>query len=336
MPDASPIPQTMRAVIAEGGGGPEVLTLVERPVPTPGPGEILVKVAAAGINRPDVIQREGNYPPPPGAPNVLGLEIAGTVVARGAGATRYAEGETVMALVPGGGYADYCLAHEDNTLPAPTGLSMVEAGAIPETYFTVWTNVFDRGRLAAGETLLVHGGSSGIGTTAIQLAKAFGARVIVTAGTAEKCARCLELGADRAVNYRQEDFVAAAKDFTGGRGVDLILDMVGGDYIPRNYEAAATEGRIVQIAFLKSPKVEVDFRRLMLKRLTHTGSTLRPRSVAQKAEIAAALTREVVPLIGQGRCRPVIDSTYPLEQVREAHARMDSSAHVGKIVLVMS
>lgn len=336
MPDASPIPQTMRAVIAEGGGGPEVLTLVERPVPRPGPGEILVKVEAAGINRPDVIQREGNYPPPPGAPDVLGLEIAGTVVARGEGATRYAEGEAVMALVPGGGYADYCLAHQDNALPVPTGLSMVEAGAIPETYFTVWTNVFDRGRLAAGETILIHGGSSGIGTTAIQLAKAFGARVMVTAGTDEKCARCLALGADRAVNYTQEDFVAAAKDFTGGQGVDLILDMVGGDYIPRNWEAAAVEGRIVQIAFLKSPKVEVDFRRLMMKRLTHTGSTLRPRSVAQKAEIAAALAREVVPLIAQGRCRPVIDSTVPLAEVRAAHARMDSSAHVGKIVLTMT
>lgn len=336
MPDASPIPQTMRAVIAEGGGGPEVLTLVERPVPRPGPGEILVKVEAAGINRPDVIQREGNYPPPPGAPDVLGLEIAGTVVARGEGATRYAEGEAVMALVPGGGYADYCLAHQDNALPVPTGLSMVEAGAIPETYFTVWTNVFDRGRLAAGETILIHGGSSGIGTTAIQLAKAFGARVMVTAGTDEKCARCLALGADRAVNYTQEDFVAAAKDFTGGQGVDLILDMVGGDYIPRNWEAAAVEGRIVQIAFLKSPKVEVDFRRLMMKRLTHTGSTLRPRSVAQKAEIAAALAREVVPLIAQGRCRPVIDSTVPLAEVRAAHARMASSAHVGKIVLTMT
>ncbi|GGK37781.1 NAD(P)H-quinone oxidoreductase [Salinarimonas ramus] len=335
--DASgaPLPKTMRAVIAQGGGGPDVLTIVERPVPSPGPGEILVKVAAAGINRPDVIQREGHYPPPPGAPDVLGLEIAGTVVARGEGVSRYSIGEAVMALVPGGGYAEYCLAHADNALPVPTGLSMVEAGAIPETYFTVWTNVFDRGRLASGETLLVHGGSSGIGTTAIQLAKAFGARVIVTAGSAEKCERCLALGADRAVNYREEDFVEAAKDFTDGRGVDLILDMVGGDYIPRNYEAAGVEGRIVQIAFLKSPKVEVDFRRLMMKRLTHTGSTLRPRTVAQKAEIAAALTREVVPLIGEGRCRPVIDSTYPLEDVRAAHARMDSSAHVGKIVLTM-
>ncbi|MGP9819368.1 NAD(P)H-quinone oxidoreductase [Salinarimonas sp. NSM] len=323
----------MRAVIAEGGGGPEVLTLVERPVPAPGPGEILVKVEAAGINRPDVIQREGNYPPPPGAPDVLGLEIAGTVVARGACAERWREGEAVMALVPGGGYAQYCLAHEDNTLAVPTGLSMVEAGAIPETYFTVWTNVFDRGRLASGETLLVHGGSSGIGTTAIQLAKAFGATVIATAGSAEKCARCRALGADRAVNYREEDFVAAVKEATGGRGADVILDMVGGDYIPRNYDAAAVDGRIVQIAFLQSPKVEVDFRRLMMKRLTHTGSTLRPRSVAQKAEIAAALTREVMPLVEQGRCRPVIDSTYPLEEVRAAHARMDSSAHVGKIVL---
>lgn len=337
MPDQTkePIPDTMRAVIAEGGGGPDVLRLVDRPVPTPGPGDVLIRVAAAGVNRPDVIQREGKYPPPPGAPDVLGLEVAGTVVARGADAARYREGDAVMALVPGGGYAEYCLAHQDTTLPIPAGLSTIEAGAVPETYFTVWTNVFDRGRLSAGETLLVHGGSSGIGTTAIQLAKAFGARVVATAGSPEKCAACLSLGADRAVNYRDEDFVEAVKAATDGRGADVILDMVGGDYIPRNHDAAATDGRIVQIAFLKGPKVELDFRRLMMKRLIHTGSTLRPRTVAQKAEIAAALEREVLPLLAAGRCKPVIDSTFPLERVADAHARMESSAHVGKIVLTM-
>ena len=327
------LPRTMRAVIAEGGGGPDVLRVIEREVPSPGPGEILVRVDAAGINRPDVIQRVGDYPPPPGAPDVLGLEIAGEVVARGPGAERFADGAPVMALVPGGGYAEFCLVHEDNALPVPDGLSMVEAGAIPETYFTVWTNVFDRGRLRAGETLLVHGGTSGIGTTAIQLAKAFGATVIATAGSAEKCEACLRLGADRAVNYREEDFVAAVKAHTARKGADLILDMVGGSYIARNYDAAAIEGRIVQIAFLESAKVEVDFRKLMLKRLWHTGSTLRPRSVGEKAEIARALAEHVVPLLAQGRCKPVIDTVLPLEKVREAHERMESSAHVGKIVL---
>lgn len=329
------LPRTMRAVIAEGGGGPDVLRVIEREVPSPGPGEILVRVDAAGINRPDVIQRVGDYPPPPGAPDVLGLEIAGTVVARGPGAERFADGAPVMALVPGGGYAEFCLVHEDNALPVPDGLSMVEAGAIPETYFTVWTNVFDRGRLRAGETLLVHGGTSGIGTTAIQLAKAFGATVIATAGSAEKCEACLRLGADRAVNYRSEDFVAAVKAHTAKKGADLILDMVGGSYIARNYDAAAIDGRIVQIAFLESAKVEVDFRKLMLKRLWHTGSTLRPRSVGEKAEIARALAEHVVPLLAEGRCKPVIDTVLPLEKVREAHERMESSAHVGKIVLRM-
>ncbi|MFN3688996.1 NAD(P)H-quinone oxidoreductase [Salinarimonas sp.] len=329
------LPRTMRAVIAEGGGGPDVLRVIEREVPSPGAGEILVRVDAAGINRPDVIQRVGDYPPPPGAPDVLGLEIAGTVVARGPGAERFATGAPVMALVPGGGYAEFCLVHEDNALPVPDGLSMVEAGAIPETYFTVWTNVFDRGRLRAGETLLVHGGTSGIGTTAIQLAKAFGATVIATAGSEEKCEACLRLGADRAVNYRSEDFVAAVKAHTARKGADLILDMVGGSYIARNYDAAAIEGRIVQIAFLESAKVEVDFRKLMLKRLWHTGSTLRPRSVGEKAEIARALADHVVPLLAQGRCKPVIDTVLPLEKVREAHERMESSAHVGKIVLRM-
>jgi NADPH2:quinone reductase len=328
------IPQTMRAVVAEGGGGPDVLKVVTRPVPQPGPGEILVKVAAAGVNRPDVIQRQGAYPPPPGAPDILGLEIAGEVVAAGSGASRHPAGGLVMGLVAGGGYAEYAVVHETNALPVPENLPIAEAGAIPETYFTVWTNVFDRGRLLAGETLLVHGGTSGIGTTAIQLAKAFGATVIATAGSARKCEACLKLGADRAIDYRETDFVAEVKAFTQGRGADVILDMVGGSYIPRNHEAAAQDGRIVQIAFLEGSRVELDFRRLMLKRLTHTGSTLRPRPVAEKAAIARALADEVLPLIAQGRCRPVMDSTFPLDEVVEAHRRMDGGEHIGKIALI--
>ncbi|MBO1905228.1 NAD(P)H-quinone oxidoreductase [Microvirga sp. 3-52] len=326
-------PDMMRAVIADGSGGPEVLKVVQRPVPEPKEGEILVRVKAAGVNRPDVIQRQGGYPPPPGAPDILGLEIAGEVTANGPNAARFAVGTPVMALVPGGGYADYAIVHESNALPIPAGLSFEEAGAIPETYFTVWTNVFDRGRLQSGETLLVHGGTSGIGTTAIQLARAFGATVIATAGSQEKCDACLRLGADVAVNYRNQDFVTATKEATGGRGADVILDMVGGDYIPRNYEAAAQDGRIVQIAFLQSPKAEVDFRRLMVKRLTHTGSTLRPRSPAEKAGIAEALEDKVWPLLAQGRCRPVMDSTFAFEDVAKAHARMDGGQHIGKIVL---
>jgi putative PIG3 family NAD(P)H quinone oxidoreductase len=257
------------------------------------------------------------------------------VVAAGHNSARFAVGTPVMALVPGGGYADYTVVHESNALPVPAGLSFEEAGAIPETYFTVWTNVFDRGRLQPGETLLVHGGTSGIGTTAIQMAKAFGATVITTAGSQEKCAACLKLGADAAINYRSQDFVALVKETTGGRGADVILDMVGGDYIPRNYEAAAKDGRIVQIAFLQSPKAEVDFRRLMVKRLTHTGSTLRPRSPAEKAEIAEALEDKVWPLLAQGRCRPVMDSTFAFGDVVKAHARMDGGEHIGKIVLIL-
>jgi NADPH2:quinone reductase len=328
-----PIPSTMRAVIADGSGGPEVLKLVERPVPQPGEGEILVRIEAAGINRPDVIQRQGGYPPPPGASDILGLELAGEVVALGPNATRFTEGAKVMALVAGGAYAEYAVVHGSNALPIPEGLSWEEAGAVPETYFTVWTNVFERGGLKTGETLLVHGGTSGIGTTAIQLAKAFGAKVIATAGSADKCAACTRLGADVAVNYRSQDFVAAVKEATGGRGADVILDMVGGDYIPRNHEAAAQDGRIVQIAFLKGSKVEIDFRRLMLKRLTHTGSTLRSRSVAEKASIAKALEAKVLPLLAKGLCKPVMDSTFAFEDVAKAHARMDRGEHIGKIVL---
>lgn len=329
------ISDTMRAVVAQGQGGPEVLKVVERPVPRPGEGEILVRVKAAGVNRPDVLQRQGGYPPPPGAPDILGLEIAGEVAAAGPNASRFPVGTGVMALVPGGGYADYATVHESNALAVPAGLSLEEAGAVPETYFTVWSNVFERGGLLPGETLLIHGGSSGIGTTAIQLGKAFGAHVIVTAGSPEKCEACLRLGADRAINYRDTDFVVAVKEATDGRGANVILDMVGGDYIPRNYEAAARDGRIVQIAFLKGSRVEADFRLLMLKRLTHTGSTLRSRPIAEKAAIARALEEKVVPILGQGRAKPVIDSAFPLEDAAKAHARMDGGAHIGKIVLTL-
>ena len=322
------------AVVAPNPGGPEALTVIERALPWPGPGEILIRVAAAGVNRPDMLQRQGQYAPPPGASDILGLEVCGEVIARGAGATRYPLGARVLALVPGGGYAEYCLAHESNALRIPAGLTDVEAAAIPETFFTVWTNVFDRGGLKAGETLLVHGGSSGIGTTAILLAKAFGAKVIATVGSQDKAEQCRRLGADVAINYRTEDFVEATKAATGGEGADVILDMVGGDYIERNYEAAAVEGRIVQIAFLGPSKATVDFRRLMLKRLHHTGSTLRSRANADKAAIAHAIEQTVWPLIAAGRVRPVIDKTFPLAEAAGAHARMESSAHIGKIVLV--
>ena len=327
--------ETMRAVAASRGGGPEVLAVEMRPVPSPGEGEILIRVAAAGINRPDVMQRRGLYPPPPGAPDILGLEIAGEVAAMGPGASRFRRGDAVMGLVPGGGYAEFAVVHESNALPVPDGLSMVEAAAVPETYFTVWTNVFERGRLQPSETLLVHGGTSGIGTTAIQLAKAFGARVIATAGSARKCEACRALGADVAIDYRQEDFVAATHAATDGRGADVILDMVGGDYVTRNYDAASVEGRIVQIAHLKASEVTLDLRRLMVKRLTHTGSTLRPRSVAEKAFIARALEEKVLPLLAQGRAKPVIDSTFPLDEAPRAHARMEAGEHIGKIVLLV-
>jgi len=308
----------------------------ERPLPQVAAGEVLVKIAAAGVNRPDVMQRQGLYPPPAGATDIPGLEIAGEVVALGSDVVRWKAGDRVMALVVGGGYAQFCAAHETHALPVPPTLTLTEAAAIPETFFTVWHNVFQRGRLTAGETLLVHGGSSGIGTTAIQLAKAFGARVIATAGSQEKCEACRRLGADTAINYKSEDFVAAAKAVTGGKGADVILDMVGGDYIERNYEAAAVEGRVVQIAFQDNPKATVDFRRLMLKRLTHTGSTLRARAIGDKAAIARGLEEHVLPLIAQGRVRPVIDSTFPLAQAGAAHRRMETSAHIGKIVLTLA
>ena len=331
----SDLPEMMNAVVAAHPGGPEVLHVESIARPAPREGEILIAVEAAGINRPDTLQRQGLYPPPPGAPDILGLEVAGRIVALGAGATRFSLGDSVLALVPGGGYAQYCVAHESNALPVPAGLSMIEAAAIPETFFTVWTNVFDRGGLKAGETLLVHGGTSGIGTTAIALAKAFGATVIATAGSDDKAAACKKLGADFSINYRASDFVEATLAATGSRGADVILDMVGGDYVARNYAAAALGGRIVQIAFLNGPKATLDLRPLMVKRLTHTGSTLRPRSPAEKADIAQALYAKVWPLLAAGRCRPVIDSTYPLVEAAAAHARMESSAHIGKIVLTV-
>jgi NADPH2:quinone reductase len=330
------LPAQMTAIAIRAPGGPEMLVPEERPLPRPGEGEVLVQVAAAGVNRPDVMQRQGLYPPPAGATDIPGLEIAGEVIALGTGVKRWKTGDKVMALVVGGGYAQYCPAHESHALPVPEGLTLVAAAAIPETFFTVWHNVFERGRLKAGETLLVHGGSSGIGTAAIQLAKAFGARVIATAGSTEKCDACRRLGADVAVNYKSEDFVAATKTATDGSGADVILDMVGGDYIERNYEAAAVEGRVVQIAFQASPKATVDFRRLMLKRLTHTGSTLRARSIADKGAIARAVETHVLPLLAAARVGPLIDSTFPLMQASAAHARMERSAHIGKIVLTIA
>jgi len=329
------LPETMRAIRVAAPGGPEAMVLADAPRPSPSASEVLVKVEAAGVNRADVMQRRGVYPPPLGAPDILGLEVAGEVVALGPGASRHALGARVAALVAGGGYAEYCLVHESNALPIPRGLSAVEAAAIPEAFFTVWTNVFERGALKAGETLLAHGGSSGIGTTAIQLAKAFGARVIATAGSDEKARECVRLGADRAVNYRAEDFVAATLAATDGKGADVILDMVGGDYVARNYAAAAIDGRIVQIAFLSGQRVEIDLRVLMAKRLFHTGSMLRPLSVGEKAAIAEALRAKVWPLLAEGRCKPVIDSVFPLAEAAEAHRRMESSAHIGKIVLTL-
>ncbi len=327
------LPASMTAIGISKPGGPEVLVPETRTLPVPRPGEVLIRIHAAGVNRPDCAQRTGAYPPPPGASDIPGLEIAGEIVATGEGVAEDLRGQAVMALIPGGGYAQYATAAHENTLPVPAGLDMAQAACIPETFFTVWHNVFQRGGLKSGETFLVHGGSSGIGTTAIQLAKAFGATIIATAGSAEKCEACLKLGADHAINYREEDFVARANDITGGKGVDLILDMVGGSYIERNYDAAAPDGRIVQIAFLEAPKAEVNFAKLMVKRLTHTGSTLRPRTVAFKAQIARELHEKVWPLIETGKARPVMDSAFKLTDAAAAHARMEGGEHIGKIVL---
>ncbi|MGE0006217.1 MAG: NAD(P)H-quinone oxidoreductase [Parvibaculaceae bacterium] len=328
------LPREMTAIAISTPGGPEVLKPEQIGVPAPKADEILIKVEAAGVNRPDISQRQGAYPPPPGAPATPGLEVAGPVVARGAAAGRYREGDKVCALVPGGGYAQYCVAAEANALPVPAGLSMIEAAAIPENFFTVWTNVFERAGLKPGETLLVHGGSSGIGTSAIMLAHQLGSRVFATAGSPEKCRACETLGAERCIDYRSEDFVRIVKDLTRGKGADVILDMVGGDYVGRNLAAAAMHGRIVSIAFLKGSKVEVDLLPVMVKRLTLTGSTLRPRSVAEKAEIARALEARLWPLLAQGKIRPQIYRTFPLAEAAAAHRLMESSAHIGKIMLV--
>jgi len=324
------LPTTMRAVEITRPGGPEVLALTEQPVPQPMAGQILIEVAYAGVNRPDALQRAGAYAPPPSASPLPGLEAAGRVAAVGPGVSECSVGDEVCALLPGGGYAEYVVTPAAHALPVPNGLGLKEAACLPETFFTVWTNVFERGGLKAGERFLVHGGSSGIGTTAIQLASAFGARVFATAGSAGKCAVCTELGAERAVNYRAEDFVEILR---AEGGADLILDMVGGDYLPRNVRALADDGRLVQIAFLSGPKVELNFAQVMARRLTITGSTLRPQSDLAKARIATALRERVWPLIAAGRVAPVMDSEYPLSEAAAAHARIESSGHVGKIVL---
>lgn len=327
------LPRIMRQAIFDGAGGPEVIRIVEAPLPSPGPGQVLIKIAFAGVNRPDCQQRAGAYPPPPGATNVPGLEIAGRVVAVASGVTWPKVGDEICALVISGGYAEYGTADAVLCHPIPKGLSLAEAAAIPENYYTVYDNVFTRGRLKAGESFLVHGGSSGIGSTAIQLAKQAGAIVFATAGSDEKCDFCHALGADIAINYKTEDFVETVRVETNGRGVDLILDMVAGSYIPRNIASLALEGRLVQIAFLKAAEVTLDFRPIMARRLTYTGSTLRPRTVVQKAAIAEALREHVWPLLDSGTVKPVIHATFPLGQAREAHVLMESSAHLGKIML---
>ncbi len=327
------IPDTMIAIDPAGPGGPEVLQPVERPVPEPGNDEVLIKVAAAGVNRPDVMQRLGFYPPPPGAPSIPGLEVAGMIVDTGPGAAMEMVGMSVCALVPGGGYAEYAVAHADICLPVPRGFTMVEAAALPETFFTVWSNLFQRGGAKAGDTVLVHGGTSGIGTTAILLGKAFGLTVIVTAGSADKCARALEIGAAHAIDYKAQDFVEAVGRLTDGAGVAVVLDMVGGDYVPRNLACLADEGRHVSIAAQRGPRVEIPLWDVMRKRLTLTGSTLRARSAVFKAALADELRREVWPHLEAGRIRPVVHSVFPLAEAAAAHRLMESGDHVGKIVL---
>jgi NADPH2:quinone reductase len=329
------LPSLMRQVVFDGAGGPDVIRIAEAPVPRPSSGKVLVEVVAAGINRADLMQRAGHYPPPPGESEVPGMEIAGHVAALGEGVTGLRLGDAVCALLGSGGYAEYALADAALCLPVPWGLSLIEAAALPETFFTVFDNVFTRGGLKAGEWILIHGGTSGIGTTAIQLAKAFGATVIVTAGSAEKCAFCRTLGADYAIDYKRQDFVEEVKKMTGQRGVDVILDMVGGSYIQKNLSSLALEGRLVQIAFLQSSVVEkFNFMPMLLKRLKLMGSTLRSRSAAEKAEVAAALRENIWPLLEAGKVKPVIHATFPLEDARQAHELMESSAHVGKIVLL--
>ena len=325
----------MLAIEVAEPGGPDVLTSTDRPTPSPGSGEVLIEVAAAGVNRPDVMQREGKYPPPPGASDIPGLEVAGTVVALGEDVTEWRIGDEVCALVPGGGYAEYCTAAASVCLPVPTGVDVVAAAGMPETFFTVWTNVFERGGLKAGERLLVHGGTSGIGTTAIQMAVAFGARVFATAGSTEKCAACEQLGAERAINYRTEDFTDVIANLTNGAGVDVVLDMVGGEYTPRNISILATDGRLVQIALLGGATTTINLIPVMQRRLTVTGSTLRPRSVAEKAAIARAMRQRVWPLVEQGRIRPVVHGTFPIRQAAEAHRVLDAGAHIGKLILLV-
>ena len=328
-------PTSMTCIEIAEFGGPEVLKPATRPTPEVAAGEVLVRVAAAGVNRPDIFQRRGLYPPPPDVTDIPGLEVAGVAAAVADGVAGWKAGDPLCAIASGGGYAEYCAVPAPQCLPIPGGLNMVEAAAIPETFFTVWTNVFERAALKPGETLLVHGGASGIGTAAIQMASRLGARVIVTAGTPEKCVSCMELGAERAVNYRQEDFVAAAKEFGNGKGVDVILDMVGGGYIERNIKALAADGRLVNIAYLRGSKAEIDFLPVMLKRLTITGSTLRPQTVERKGTIAGALQELIWPLIASGSIKPVIHATFPLAEAAEAHRLMESGNHIGKIVLVV-
>jgi NADPH2:quinone reductase len=328
------LPQEMTFIAHGAGGGPDVLVPAHGPLPAPRPDEVLIRVLATGVNRPDVAQRSGSYPPPPSASPILGLECAGEVVATGTEVTRFKAGDRVCALTNGGAYAEYCAAPEAQTLPWPAGYDALHAAALPETYFTVWANLFGHGRLAAGETVLVHGGTSGIGVTAIQLAKAFGARVFATAGSAAKVEACLRLGADAAIDYRTQDFATEVKRLTDGRGVDVILDMVGAAYFQRNLRCLALDGRLVLIAFLGGHEAEkADLRPIMVKRLTVTGSTMRPRTTAQKGEIAAALEAKVWPLLAEGRCGPEIFRTFPLAQAADAHALMESSEHIGKIML---
>ena len=328
------IPETMRVVDITEPGPPEALRIATRPLPAPGAGEVLIRVAAAGVNRADTMQRRGNYPPPPGASDILGLEVSGTVAAVGEGVSDPAVGDEVCALLTGGGYAEYCVAPAPQCLPIPAGVSLIDAAALPEVYATVWTNVIDRGRLQEGEALLVHGGSSGIGTAAIQLARLFGARIFATAGTPAKCATCVGLGAERAIDYRAEDFVAVLSQATGGRGVDLILDMVGGAYLQRNVASLAVEGRLVIIALMEGAQAELDLARLMSRRLTVTGATLRARSVEQKAAIMRSLRARVWPRFASNELRPIVHASYPLADAAEAHRVMESSVHTGKLLLV--
>ncbi|PPR18751.1 MAG: Quinone oxidoreductase 1 [Alphaproteobacteria bacterium MarineAlpha9_Bin7] len=333
--DALGLPGSMQVIEIVGHGKPDVLVLGQRTLPRPGYGEVLIKVAAAGVNRPDIMQRMGLYPPPDGASDLPGLEVAGEIAEIGPGVTSLKTTDKVCALVAGGGYAAYCLAHAEHCLPIPNGLNMTEAAGLPECFFTVWTNVFDRGALRAGESILIHGGSSGIGTTAIQLAAHFGARVFATAGTQEKCEACEGLGAEKAINYRDDDFVAVVQELTGGQGVNLVLDMVGGGYVKRNIEVLSQNGRMVLIAFLDGAKMEIDMMPVLRKWLKITGSTLRPRSVAEKQEIAEKLYQKVWPLLASGKIRPQISATFPLAEAYKAHELMESGHHIGKIVLTV-